>query len=129
MDSHENARTTPHGRMLIVQRLGEGQSVGAVATAMGLTTKDGCKWRDRFTAEGVQGLRDRSARPLCSPRRLAPETTAQIEALRRQRRSGPAIAHELGLAGSTVGLVLRRLGLNRVKALDPKPGRVPTAPC
>lgn len=121
MDVHENARTTPHGRMLIVQRLSEGHSVAAVATSLGVTTKTVRKWRDRFAAEGVQGLRDRSARPLHSPARLPPETTAQVEALRRRRRSGPAIARELGLAGSAVGLVLRRLGLGRLKALDPKP--------
>jgi len=121
MNRHENARTTPHGRMLIVQRLSEGQSVTAVAAAMGVTVKTVRKWRDRFAVEGVQGLRDRSARPLRSPSRLTPQTTAQVEALRRQRRSGPAIARELGLAGSTVGLVLRRLGLGRLKALDPKP--------
>jgi transposase InsO family protein len=121
MDSHENARTTPHGRMLIVQRLAEGRSIGAVAAALGLTAKTVRKWRDRFAAEGLPGLRDRSARPLCSPRRLPPETTAEIEALRRQRQSGPAIARQLGLAGSTVGLVLRRLGLSRLKALGPKP--------
>jgi transposase InsO family protein len=121
MDSHENARTTPHGRMLIVQRLAEGQSVGTVAAAMGLTAKTVRKWRDRFATEGSPGLRDRSARPLCSPTRLPPEKTAQIEALRRQRRSGPAIARQLGLPTSTVGLVLRRLGLNRLKLLDPKP--------
>jgi hypothetical protein len=62
---------------------------------------------------------------MARPIRLAaspPEPTAQIEALRRQRRSGPAIARELGLAGASVGLVLRRLGLNSLKALDPKPG-------
>ena len=41
--------------------------------------------------------------------------------MRRERRSGPAIARHLGLALSTVALVLRRLGLNRIKALDPKP--------
>lgn len=121
MDSHENARTTPHGRMLIVQRLAEGQSAIAVAAAMGLTAKTVRKWRDRFAAEGLPGLRDRSARPLHSPRRLPPETTAQIEALRRQRRSGPAIARDLGLPVSTVGLELRRLGLGRLRALDPKP--------
>jgi transposase InsO family protein len=121
MDSHENARTTPHGRMLIVQRLAAGQSVGAVATALGLTAKTVRKWRDRFAAEGAQGLRDRSARPLRCPTRLPLETTAQIEALRRQRRSGPAIARQLGLPVSTVGLELRRLGLGRLRALDPKP--------
>ena len=41
--------------------------------------------------------------------------------MRRQRCSGPAIARQLGLAGSTVGLTLRRIGLNRLAALEPKP--------
>ena len=121
MDSHENARTTPHGRMLIVRRLSTGQSVSAVAAAMGVTPKTVRKWRDRSAAEGEAGLRDRSARPLRCPTRLPPETTAQIKELRHQRRSGPAIARQLGLPVSTVGLELRRLGLNRLKALDPKP--------
>jgi transposase InsO family protein len=44
----------------------------------------------------------------------------QIEALRCQRMTGPAIARTLGLARSTVGLILRRLGLGRLSALDPK---------
>jgi transposase InsO family protein len=121
MDAHENARTTQHSRMLIVERLGDGQSVARVAAALGITPRTVRKWRDRFAAEGAAGLRDRSSRPLRSPARLAAEAIAGIEALRRQRRSGPAIARELGLPGSTVGLALRRLGLGRLSALDPKP--------
>ena len=121
MDSHENARTTPRGRMLIVERLAEGWTVRAVAAAAGVTAKTVRKWRDRFAAAGVAGLRDRSARPLQSPTRLPPETTEQIEGLRRQRRSGPAIARQLGMPVSTVGLELRRLGLGRLRALDPRP--------
>jgi len=121
MDAHENARTTPHSRMLIVERLGDGQSVARVAAGLGITPRTVRKWRDRFAAEGEAGLRDRSSRPLRSPTRLAAEATGGIEALRRQRRSGPAIARRLGLPGSTVGLVLRRLGLGRLAALDPKP--------
>lgn len=39
------------------------------------------------------------------------------EAARRQRETGPVIAQELGMARSTVGLVLRRLGLNRLALL------------
>ena len=35
--------------------------------------------------------------------------------------SGPQIAGALGMARSTVGLLLRRLGLGRLSALDPKP--------
>jgi transposase InsO family protein len=35
--------------------------------------------------------------------------------------TGPAIAHALGMARSTVGEVLRRLGLGKLAHLDPKP--------
>jgi transposase-like protein len=124
MDAHENGRTTPHSRMLIVQRLGDGQSVSRVAASLGIAPRTVRKWRDRFVAEGADGLRDRSSRPHRSPARLPPETAARIEALRRQRRSGPAIARALGLPGSTVGLALRRLGLGRLAALDPKPATI-----
>jgi transposase InsO family protein len=121
MDSHENARTTPRGRLLMVERLRGGWSLGQVAAAAGVSARTVRKWRDRFAAEGEAGLRDRSARPLQCPTRLPPQTTAQIEVLRRQRRSGPAIARQLGLPVSTVGLELRRLGLGRLRALDAKP--------
>jgi transposase InsO family protein len=46
---------------------------------------------------------------------------AEIERLRRQRMSGPKIAQALGMAVSTVGAVLRRLGLGKLANLDPKP--------
>jgi len=46
---------------------------------------------------------------------------AQIEQLRRQRMTGPEIARALGMARSTVGAVLRRLGLGKLKTLEPKP--------
>lgn len=119
MDAHENARTTPHSRMLIVERLGSGWSVVEVAAAMGVTAKTVRKWRDRFAAEGEAGLRDRSSRPRHSPALLSSAAEAEIEGLRRQRLSGPAIAHQLGRPVSTVGAVLRRLGLGRLAALDP----------
>jgi len=119
MDSHENARTMPWGRMLMVERLAAGWSVAEVAAAAGVTTKTVRKWRERFAAEGEPGLRDRSSRPHLSPARLPAAAEAEIEALRRQRRSGPAIAHQLGRPVSTVGVALRRLGLGRLAALDP----------
>lgn len=119
MDSHENARTMPWGRMLMVERLAAGWSVAEVAAAAGVTTKTVRKWRERFAAEGEPGLRDRSSRPDRSPTRLPAAAEAEIEALRRQRRSGPAIAHQLGRPVSTVGVALRRLGLGRLAALDP----------
>jgi transposase InsO family protein len=44
---------------------------------------------------------------------------AEIEALRRERLTGATIAGRMGMARSTVGLVLRRLGLGRLKSLEP----------
>lgn len=105
----------------MVERLFSGWSVSEVAAAAGVTSKTVRKWRDRFAAEGQPGLRDRSAHPLCSPGRLPAATIEHIEALRRQRQSGPAIARQLGVPVSTVGLALRRLGLGLLRALDPRP--------
>jgi transposase InsO family protein len=119
MDAHENARTTPHSRMLIVERLVAGWPVAAVAAALGTSPRTVRKWRDRFAAEGEPGLRDRSSRPHRSPARLSAAAEAGIEALRRQRLSAPAIARQLGRPVSSVGVVLRRLGLGRLTALDP----------
>src|SRR3712207_5689314 len=96
MDVHKNARTTRHSRMLIVERLATGWTVGAVAAALGLDASTVRKWRDRFATEGEAGLADRSSRPHRSPNRLEPEVEAEIDALRRERLTGPAIARRLG---------------------------------
>jgi transcriptional regulator with XRE-family HTH domain len=43
----------------------------------------------------------------------------RIEALRRQRMTGKQIAQEVGVSAATVSGVLRRLGLSKLKALEP----------
>ena len=121
MDIHKNARTLPHSRMLMVQRLAASWSVAAVAAAAGVTAKTVRKWRDRHVAEGEAGLADRSSRPHHSPTRLDPADEAAIETLRRQRLSSPAIARRLARPVSTIGQVLRRRSLARLSALDPRP--------
>jgi transposase InsO family protein len=42
----------------------------------------------------------------------------RIESLRRQRLTGQAIATEVGVSAATVSLVLKRLGLNKLSALE-----------
>jgi transposase InsO family protein len=121
MDIHDNARSTRHGRSLMVERLAQGWSIAAVARSQGVCAKTVRKWRDRFAAEGEAGLIDRSSRPHHSPTRLAKDQEDTIVALRRDRLSGPAIAQQLHQPLSTVGRVLRRAGLGRLAALDPKP--------
>ena len=121
MDVHQNAKNTPRGRRSMIQRLAEGWTILAVAAAFDVDPKTVRKWRARFLAEGEAGLADRSSRPHRSPTRLGEAAQGEILALRRQRLSGPAIARRLGRPVATVGLVLRRRGLGRLGALDPKP--------
>jgi transposase InsO family protein len=44
-----------------------------------------------------------------------------VLALRRQRLTGPSIGRRLGRPVSTIGVVLRRHGLGRLRAIDPRP--------
>ena len=120
MDIHQHAKTTPSGRLPMVRRLADGWPVAEVAAAFGITAKTVRKWQARHVSEGEAGLRDRSSRPHLSPTRLGEAAEAEILALRRQRLTGPAIARRLRRPLATVGLVLRRHGLGRLAALEPK---------
>ena len=122
MNTHKNARMTVHGRALLVKRIEmEGWPAAEAAEAAGVSVRTAYKWLARFRAGGERMLQDRSSAPVRCSHRLPAETVAEIERLRRQRLTGPQIASQLGAARSTVGAVLRRLGLGRLKALDPKP--------
>ncbi len=121
MDMHENARTTRHSRMLMIDRLHAGWTVADVAHALGVSAKTVRKWRARFAAQGSAGLADRSSRPHHSPNRLCAKAEDAIEALRRQRMTGPAIARRVHRPRSTVGVVLRRRGLGRLANLELRP--------
>jgi transposase InsO family protein len=118
MNIHKNARTTPFSREVMVSRMLTGQPVGAVSTAFGVSERTVYKWLARWRQGGAPALRDRSSAPR-RRRHLPAKRIATIEALRRRRMTSPAIAAALGLPVSTVGQVLRRLGLNRLKSLDP----------
>jgi DNA-binding MarR family transcriptional regulator len=77
------------------------------------------KWINRVLAEGVDGLQARSSRPLSSASQTPPATSHAVELLRRKRHTGKQIAAELAISPATVGRILRRLGLNRLSALEP----------
>jgi transposase InsO family protein len=120
MDSHKNARLTPKGRQGMVGAVVDsGLTKAEVARRYNTTPKTVAKWVDRFRDEGIEGLRDRSSRPLSSPDQTPPATCAAVEALRRQRHTGEEIAQQLAISQATVSRILRRLGLNRLCALEP----------
>lgn len=123
MNIHKNARLTRYGRERIVSQVEGGQTPQAVAEAAGVCPRTVRKWVDRYRREGLSGLEDRSSRPH-RLRRPTPETiVGTIERLRRQRWTGKQIAAEVGVSPATVSRVLRRLGLNKLSALDPEPVR------
>jgi transposase InsO family protein len=120
MDTHKNAPLTPKGREVMVRAvLDGGLTKAATARQFHTTAKTIGKWVKRFQEEGIDGLRDRSSRPLSSPNQTPAATCAAVEALRRQRYSGGQIAAELAISPATVSRILRRLGLNRMGALEP----------
>lgn len=96
-----------------------GLSKAAAARRFNTTPKTVARWVGRFRAAGADGLRDRSSRPRSSPSQTAPATCAAVAALRRQRYTGQQIAAELGISPATVSRILKRLGLNRLSALEP----------
>jgi transposase InsO family protein len=96
-----------------------GWTIEATAERFQVDAKTVRKWRDRFLAEGVAGLEDRSSRPKRSPNRTPIRCRRVVLQLRREHRWGAAhIAFEVGLASSTVQSILRSEGLGRLDRGD-----------
>lgn len=114
MNAHKNARTTPYIRELMAQRRQEGWSIAEIGEAAGVSARTVYKWLARDCAE------NRPCRARRVANRLAEPLIAEIARLRRGRMTGAAIARRLKLKRSTVAGWLRRLGMGRLKLLEPK---------
>jgi transposase InsO family protein len=120
MNVHKNARLTFVRRLEMVKdMLDRGLTPGAAAAAYGVSTPTVGKWVGRYLAQGQAGLLDRSSRPARSPRSIAPSKAVAIVELRRRRLIQGRIAASLGVSRSTVGRVLARAGLSRLRDLEP----------
>jgi len=116
---HRNARLTPAGRLLLCQRIEGGWAVVHAAESMGISRDRAYVWWNRYQAEGIAGLEDRSSRPRRSPARTKASVERRIVHLRRKHGLGPArIAGIVNKPASTVHAVLVRHGLNRLDHLD-----------
>jgi len=61
--------------------------VSEAARVFGATRKTVRKWRDRYKAEGLRGLRDKSKAPHNIPHKMSVEEEAMIEDIRKRHKS------------------------------------------
>lgn len=124
--SHRNARLTPRGRQLLVERVRiQGIPVAHVAKAMGVSRQCAHRWVRRFDLEGLIGLEDRSSRPRRSPRATSTDKVQLVLQARREHRCGPAqLAQISGVPERTVSRILRRAGIPPLAECDPMTGEL-----
>lgn len=122
MRVHANARLSPIGRRLLVDRIErDGWTIQAASEAAGISQRTACKWLARWRSEGSAGLMDRSSAPERVANKSDPRLVEAICALRKLRFSGPQIAELLGRPLSTVCAILKRAGMGRLGRLGLQP--------
>lgn len=121
---HANARLTPRGRWLLVERVRvHGRPVAHVAREMGVSRQCAHRWVRRYDEHGPAGLQDRSSRPRSSPRQTPPEKVEAVLAARTEDRIGPdELSRRTGVPARTVSRILRRAALPYLWHLDPVTG-------
>ncbi len=122
--SHRNAPLTPAGRLRLIDRC-RTRPIAHVAAEAGISRQCLSKWVNRYQRLGESGVDDASSAPKACPNGTSPQVIAEIERLRREHKfSARAITAELHRQGeqisqSTVGRWLVRLGISRLRDLDP----------
>ena len=132
MYSHANAKLGLAGRLALVTAIEEGLSLKGAAAAFNVSPATAHRWWHRWKDGGRQAgaLLDRSSRPHCSPRQLAPELVEAICACRRDTGWGPRlVAGATGFCHSTVWKVLKRAGLSRRPKTVKEPANRYEWPC
>jgi transposase InsO family protein len=124
MKLHANAKLSPNGRRLLIDRLEtDGWDIRQAAEAAGISVRTARKWLARWRAEGELGLVDRSSAPKLVANKTDEARIACIAALRRLRMTGPEIAEVLGMALSTVSGILSSIDMGRLGRLGLEPTR------
>jgi len=122
MHSHPNARLTQKGRLrLVTQHLEYGRSLAELAVENGISLRCAYRWLARYRSGGPTSLADRRSVRRTQRRTLDPQQLQQAVDLRYQRLHLRHIARLLQAPFSTVARALSRLGLGRLRNLDPKP--------
>src|SRR3954453_6930885 len=127
MDLHANAKLGPAGRLALCEAIEGGMTLRAAAAAFRVSPATAHRWWHRFRVASLEErlsfacLRDRSSRPLRSPRQLSAEQEQRILDARERTNLGPArLAGIVRRARSTVWKVLWRHGRSRRRGSAPR---------
>ena len=121
MQSHPNARLTPLSRERLLRRHIEGgEPLQELAAQAGISLRTAYKWLARYRSGGHTSLADRRSVRRTQRRTLDPQQLQHALDLRHQRCTLRRIARSLGAPLSTVGRVMKSLGLGRLRNLEPK---------
>ena len=122
MHTHANARLTQKGRLrLIFQHLNDHRPLAELAAEAGISLRCAYKWLARYRSDGPGALADRRSVRRHQRRTLDSQHLQRAVELRHQRLHLRHIARLLAAPFSTVARALNRLGLGRLRNLDPKP--------
>ena len=121
--SHRNARLTPYGRRILIERVLAGRPVAHVAKEMGVSRTCAHRWLSRFRVHGWDGLEDHSSKPKSCPHAAPAKVVAEVLSQRMEHREGPTdLAVRCGVSPRTVSRILARAGMPRLWELDPVTG-------
>lgn len=121
MHTHPNARLTPLSRERLLRRhIDGGEPLKALAAQAGISLRTAYKWLARYRLGGHTSLADRRSVRRNQRRTLDPQQLQHALDLRHQRCTLRRIARSLGAPLSTVGRVMKALGLGRLRNLEPK---------
>lgn len=121
--SHRNARLTPYGRRILIERVLAGRPVAHVAKEMGVSRTCAHRWLSRFRVHGWDGLEDHSSKPKSCPHATPAKVVAEVLSQRMEHREGPMdLAVRCGVSPRTVSRILARAGMPRLWELDPVTG-------
>jgi transposase len=120
---HANARLTPRGRAEMITDLQRhGLTLREAAASRSVSEKTARRWFARVRLKGItEGVFEHSCVPKRQPRRTAAKLEHHVLRLRRERRSYAQIVMLVPVSKATVWRILKRHGLNLLKALDPAP--------
>ena len=120
MHTHPNARLTPLGRERLVRRhIDEHIPLAELARHAGISIRTAYKWLARYRSGGAAALVDRRSVRRTQRRTLDSLQLQRAVELRHDRCTIRRVAKVLAAPLSTVGRVLKAIGLGRLRNLQP----------